>query len=215
MDGNDIRQSRRRLGLTQSQLAERLDVEQGTVSRWERGLERPRPVTQARLQTLLMRDDERRHWQRCLAIVRHDLSPATILEKRLIFSAMSASAASFFRSRGQDPTALDRMSLDRYLDKTGLSELFTYIKQSGLLTGDAFLFRFTVNFRGSGNTTVWEPIFEDGRFEGVLCYVSAVLAFPENTEFTLERVDFVPVDDPTKLVVLYEGPRAHLIGMTN
>lgn len=39
--GETIAQLRKRLGLTQGQLAERLNVEQPTVQRWERGLREP------------------------------------------------------------------------------------------------------------------------------------------------------------------------------
>ncbi|MEY8841796.1 helix-turn-helix transcriptional regulator, partial [Cribrihabitans sp. XS_ASV171] len=41
-DAMDIRWFRRRIGWTQLDLAERLGVDQGTISRWERGVEAPR-----------------------------------------------------------------------------------------------------------------------------------------------------------------------------
>ena len=57
MDGSAIRQLRRRLGITQRQLADRLNVDQGTISRWERGVEGPRPAREAALRDMLMEDD--------------------------------------------------------------------------------------------------------------------------------------------------------------
>lgn len=37
MNGAELREKRRALGMTQKQLAERLDVRENTVARWERG----------------------------------------------------------------------------------------------------------------------------------------------------------------------------------
>lgn len=38
MDGDELKERRTALGLTQAQLAEILDVKPNTVARWERGL---------------------------------------------------------------------------------------------------------------------------------------------------------------------------------
>ncbi len=102
------------------------------------------------------------------------------------------------------------MSFERYQDRIGMPELVDYVRQSGLLTGDALLFRFTVNACGKGNTTAWEPIFEGGELKGVLNYVAASFAFPENTDFSLELVEFVPTAKPESRVVLHRGKRFDL-----
>ena len=39
-----VRLLRKRLGLTQAQLAQRLTVDRATISRWERGQQRPRRI---------------------------------------------------------------------------------------------------------------------------------------------------------------------------
>lgn len=51
-DAQRVRALRKRLGLTQSQLAEELGTRQATVSEWENGLYQPRGAS-ARLLTLL------------------------------------------------------------------------------------------------------------------------------------------------------------------
>ncbi|HZM01036.1 MAG TPA: helix-turn-helix domain-containing protein [Planctomycetota bacterium] len=48
-----VRASRKRLGLTQTQLAQLLSVQPMQVSRWERGSMTPHPGTQAGLRALL------------------------------------------------------------------------------------------------------------------------------------------------------------------
>ncbi|SIO42534.1 Helix-turn-helix [Rhodovulum sp. ES.010] len=213
LDGPTIRVIRRRLGITQRELGERLNVDQGTVSRWERGVEIPRPARQAALRSLLLRDEERRHLNRSLAVVRHNLRPATLLDRNLRLLEMSASGELIFRKRGQDPSKLLGITFDRYLDRIGNPEMWKHVQESGLLTGDALLFLFTVNARGSGNTIVWEPILEDGELIGVLNYVSHEFAFPANQEFTIEHVGFVPADDPARLITLHRGKRAsHVAG---
>lgn len=47
MEGRFIKEMRIRLDLTRGQLVELMLVDQGTVSRWERGAEVPRPATQS------------------------------------------------------------------------------------------------------------------------------------------------------------------------
>jgi len=50
-----LRRVRMAAGLTQSDLADMLDVDQATISRWERGAQMPDTPTQARLRDLLFR----------------------------------------------------------------------------------------------------------------------------------------------------------------
>lgn len=52
MSGRAIRALRRRHGWTQAELASRLGTDAVTVSRWERGVSRPRSSAQARLREL-------------------------------------------------------------------------------------------------------------------------------------------------------------------
>lgn len=52
MEPGDIRRLRRRRGWTQADLARRLGTDPVTVSRWERGVSRPRPSALKRLAEL-------------------------------------------------------------------------------------------------------------------------------------------------------------------
>lgn len=207
MKGNEIRNIRVKLGLTQRELAEILHVDQGTVSRWERDIEAPRPRSLIALRDLLVRDEDRRHLHRSLSVVRNDFLTSVFLDNRLRFAEMSASAERFFRSRGQDPAILKGMTVTRYADRVRLPELLEHVTTSGLLKGEALNFRFTVNAEGQGNTTIWEPVFEDGHLAGVLTYVSRMCSFPENSDFSLELAEFTPADDPTQMVTLHRGQR--------
>ncbi|MEX5729154.1 transcriptional regulator with XRE-family HTH domain [Rhodovulum iodosum] len=212
MEGARIRDLRRRLGITQSQLGDQLGVDQGTVSRWERGVENPRPARQSTLRNMLLRDDEQRHLVRSISLVRNDLMPATLLDSRLRLREASASARRHFRDRGCEPSKMIGTGLDRYADMMGFPELADHVRHSGLLCGDALLFRFTINFRGKGHTTVWEPILKDGHLVQVLNYVSCYFAFPANTEVSLEQVDVVSADSDGAMTALHRGTRADLIG---
>ncbi|MGG7644795.1 helix-turn-helix domain-containing protein [Rhodovulum sp. YNF3179] len=207
LEGSRIRELRRRLGVTQQELACRIDVDQGTVSRWERGVERPRPARMAKLHTLLLRDEERRQVKKSIAVVRHDFLPATLLDENLRLIEASASAERLFRDRGQKLSQLMGVSFESYADRMGVPTLMAHVRESGLLRGDALFFRFVVNAYGKGNATVWEPVFEDGRLVCVLNYVAAMFSFPANDEFTIELVDFVPGEDPSEVTQLHRGPR--------
>lgn len=52
MDSKEIRNLRKRLGLTQKELAARVRVDAITVSRWERGEQRPSKLAQRQLKRL-------------------------------------------------------------------------------------------------------------------------------------------------------------------
>jgi len=54
-EGMTIKELRKSLGLTQMQLALKLKVDTGTISRWERDLYRPRKAVSVRLNRLIKR----------------------------------------------------------------------------------------------------------------------------------------------------------------
>ena len=54
--GARIRAAREAIGISQMELAERLEVEQGTVSRWENGDREPRLTTLAAIAAALDQD---------------------------------------------------------------------------------------------------------------------------------------------------------------
>lgn len=208
MKGAMIRELRKRLGLTQSQLSEMMNVDQGTISRWERDIETPRPARQAKLRSLLQNIEDRRHLNRCLAMIRNDMLPATILDRNLRLVGASNSAKNFFKSRGQDLEKLMGTTFFQYLDRIGQPDLTRAVEDSGILHGSCLLFRFSTNNQGHGNMTVWEPIFENGELAAVFNFVSQKFRFSENNEFSIEYVDFVPTDHPMQLQPLFRGSRS-------
>lgn len=211
MDGTLIRDLRRRLGLTQAQLADLVQVDQGTVSRWERGLESPRPARRADLQRLLLRDESRRSMQRGLAIVRQNYLPAALLDSRLRLVELSAGGRAFYRERGRDPDSLIGLEFERYAERSGISGLYRQLVGSGLLTGDALLFRFVSASGGQAHATVYEPIFEGTRLVGVLNYVAARFALPAREGSSIELVEVVRTEDPSVAIALHRGDQADAV----
>jgi len=57
MDNADIKQLRMRLGLTQKELATRLKLDAITISRWERGTQRPSNLARRQLTRLANKGD--------------------------------------------------------------------------------------------------------------------------------------------------------------
>lgn len=208
IDGILIRELRRRLGLTQGQLADRLQVDQGTVSRWERGLEDPRPARRAELQNLLLRDESRRAMRRGLAMVRQDYLPSSLLDSRLRLQEISASGKRYFSGLGKDPDALIGMDFDRYCGRIGATQLYEQLAASGLLSGDALLFRFVVNNGGRAHATVYEPIFESGALVGILNYLTARFDLPSDGGRSVELIEVVRTDDPSRAIPLHRGVQA-------
>ena len=154
--------------MTQHELTERMNVDQGTISRRERGMESPRPARRAALNDLLLQDESRRAMQRALAIVRQDYMPSTLLDGRLRLAEVSESITRPFLSRDLDPDRLIGLSVESVSERWGMPYLYETLSQSGLLEGDALLYRFVRNHHGHGHATVYEPIFEDGRLVGIL-----------------------------------------------
>lgn len=211
MEGEAIKNLRRRLGVTQQQLGDRLGVDQATVSRWERGVENPRPSRQKLLRTILLRDEEKRFLDRSLSIVRNDLMVSTLVDARLNLSELSASSENYFVKRGRDPDAIVGMHIDSYADRFGLPDMRSLIVQSGLLTGECLMFRFTVTGNSMGNTTVWEPLFHDGEFRGMINFLVAEFEVPFSGATTVETAECIRIEDPAGVCPLYRGERADLV----
>lgn len=191
--------------MTQAQLAERMGVDQGTISRWERGVERPRPARQADLQKFIFRDENRRAMLRSLAIVRQDYLPSTLLDNKMTLLEVSLSGKRHFRDRGRDPETLYGMRFEKYAEHLGTAEVHKQLLASGLLTGDAILFRFVTNVNGRGHVTVYEPMFEDGELVGILNYVTAYFDLPTNNDVTIELIEAVRAENPSVPIILHRG----------
>ena len=166
-------------------------MDQGTVSRWERGVESPRPARRAELQNLLLRDQSRRALLRSIAFVRQDYLPSTLLDSQLRLVEISASGRRHFSARGKNADALLGMTLERYSERAGEQGFEATVRESGLLQGDCLLFRFVRNFQGQGHATVYEPIFEDEKLVGVLNCVTAYFDFSQNDNDGLELIEAV------------------------
>lgn len=211
MEGEAIRNMRRRIGVTQQQLGDRLGVDQATVSRWERGIENPRPSRLKLLRSILLRDEEKRFLDRSLSVVRNDLMVSTLVDARLRLSELSWSSRSYFSRRGRDPDAIVGMPIERYADRYGLPVMIDLAHECGLLTGDCLMFRFSVTGNGLGNTTVWEPLFHDGEFHGIINSLVNEFEVPFSGPTNVEIAEFILWDDPSKVRSLHRGERADMV----
>lgn len=95
-----LRRVRMAAGLTQSELAEMLDVDQATISRWERGAQMPDTPTQARLRELLFRGRAISD-ARLLHMVRSASSRMCLIDSDGKYVAMSEATREFLGS-GQE-----------------------------------------------------------------------------------------------------------------
>lgn len=186
-------------------------MDQGTVSRWERGVDVPRPRREGELRRLLLKEGENLLLTRNLAIVRLDMFPSTLLDRKLRLVELSASAKAHYKSRDIDPNALLGKTFEAHAHQRGHPALLEHLRASGLMKGDALMFRFSLNRQGAGHTTIWEPLVEDGQVIGVLNWVSEYFEFSENAENSIERVDYIPKDGQD-LIRLHEGQRVEEIG---
>jgi transcriptional regulator with XRE-family HTH domain len=208
IEGHRIKSIRRRLGLTQKALAEAMKVDQGTISRWERGVEAPRPGRQAMLEKLLDVQDEHLALARARAFVRQDLLPSTLLDAKMRLIEMSASARRHFLDRGYNPETLIGKSLDQLVLRESLTHVETALHASGLLRGEAIFFRFVRNHKGKAHSTIYEAVFQAGQVAAVLNYVTAYFDLPKTDGETIELIEAVPRDDPGSVRILYRGPNA-------
>lgn len=202
---------RLRLGMTQGQLADVLQVDQGTISRWERGVESPRPARQAEIQKLFSQQQNQRAVLRNQAILQQDWLPSTFLDSKLRLTKMSASAKKHYMERGQDPDALFGMSLGRYTDRSGLSAFYQKIVESGLLSGDLLLLRFVRNHNGLCHSAVYEPVMEGTELAGVLCYATNYFNIANAPGHSIELVEAIPLEDPSRVDVLHRGRNADAV----
>jgi DNA-binding XRE family transcriptional regulator len=89
-----LREYRRRHGVSQSAFAQRLGVDQTSVSRWERGSDTPRPAAAARIRDLVRAEAAPRQDAAMLARVRHAAWPTSLVSRGAVFLEINASAMS-------------------------------------------------------------------------------------------------------------------------
>ena len=89
-----VRALRRRQGLSQQALADRLGVDQTAVSRWERGLDSPRPFLRRRLLDLQRQSDSGRQDAVVRARVRNAFWPSSLVGPGAVFLEINQPALS-------------------------------------------------------------------------------------------------------------------------
>ena len=211
MDGLTIRYRRRRLGLTQQDLGDLLDVDQGTVSRWERDIEKPRPRRFAALQGILGPASNTRFMARSLALVRNDVLPATLTDARLVLFDGSRKAVRHYAERGHRLDNMIGTRFEEWADHIGVPELIDGVHDTDFRHGGVHYLRFTLNWAGRAHTTVMEPLFDGGEYAGAIQYVTSYFDLPDNGTLSLEQVDMMPSNPDARPVILLRGPNANLV----
>lgn len=207
MDGAEIRRLRRRAGLTQEALAECVGVQQGTVSRWERGIELPRPRSANALRNLLLVDLARSASVRQMAMIRNNLVTGVAFDSKARLREINDRTLHFYRRRDNYDLRADLgMSLQQQmLDRDG-EVVWNVLRNSGLLKGAALLVRIFVSTESISHLTHYEPFFQDGEFEGVVAYIARIVPNgPKLPPPRLRYADALHLDDLTKMEVLYRG----------
>lgn len=212
MDGKSIRMLRRNLGLSQIDLAHRVGVDQGTVSRWERGIENPRPSNLIALHDALSAAREKVEPGRTRAFLDYDMVPSVRMDPTMRLESYSRHAAKhYLEKHGIELDKLKGTSLKDHAFRMGVPEIWKSVNQCGLLQGKISIFRFVMNVRGKGHSTIYEPIFERDRIDGFLGYMSGNFDFPENQNVSLELVQAVPMEPDAPLLTLFRGKYASIL----
>lgn len=206
MEPSSIRDLRRRLGWTQIDLAEALNVDQGTVSRWERGVDMPRPARLAALRDILVREDGDLARRRFQTRLRHSLQPAVFANERAQLQFFNRVAAKRYRDAYRlDLKAHIGFEFQRHSAILSAEQSWQEFVRSGFLRGDLLLARFYFNADGAGHVTEYEPFFDGGKLSGFGATVVGALSFPATQGFSVERVEAVRLNEPDRIVDLHRG----------
>jgi transcriptional regulator with XRE-family HTH domain len=207
MDGAEIRRLRKRAGLTQEALAECIGVEQGTVSRWERNVERPRPRSEKALRQRLLVDLEQSATLRQLALIRNNAVIGGIFDAEARLNEVSDRALRFsLKMDGHDLRDELGKSLRRLTPELSSDLAWDVVRQSGLLDGSVLLARFFVSREGFSHLTHYEPFHQDGEFAGLVVYiVRSVPAGPKLPPPNLRYAEALHFDDLNTMQVIYRG----------
>jgi transcriptional regulator with XRE-family HTH domain len=195
MDGPTIKRLRRRLGVTQEQLAAQMSVDQGTVSRWERGVELPRPRRITQLAQLLSAAEDRRVLRVATASVRHNLLAATLMDSSGRLREISQKGIDHYRVRhGVEIREQLGTSMEQHLKDSGLDAVWADIERSGLMDGSALLVRLVVSHDGYERATHYEPMVVDGELVGIYSFLAGPQTFDGSIGYQLRRLEIVHGD---------------------
>lgn len=211
MLGSSIKALRLRLGLTQWELAEQLGVDQGRVSRWERGIENPRPASAGKVRDMILREDEARARARHEHLTLHSLRPAVLMDRQSRFLVANEPGLDVYRQRfNLDLREHPKIDFERVSALVGRERGWEIFRDSGMLKGELLLLRIFVNAYGAGHVTQYESTFEDGKLVRISAELTGSLKFPPNARYSVERVEAVATDAPDKLMVTFRGPLADM-----
>lgn len=206
---SSIKEFRRRMGWTQWELAEHLGVDQGTVSRWERGVENPRPVTDAKIRDLILRADDQQAIRLFRARLDCSLTPTCFMDAKSRLVSFNGPGEQKYRNDFNldvnKHIGLEFAQHAEILDQELSWEVF---KKSRILSGELLLVRFYFNTNGVGHVTQYDPVFELGKLAAIGATVVGTFQFPGGKGITLERAEAVTVDKPGKVTELFRGPMA-------
>lgn len=207
MDGQEMKALRRSRGMTQNDVAAALGVEQGTVSRWERGVEAPRPANLAGLHKVLLSlrlDGPAK--KRVDAILKNSLYQATLVDNQGRMVAFSSIAVDFFRERYDvDLISLLGRPFQTLIDQINQTEVLWPLEQYGLFKGKYLLSRCYTNWHGLITCNEFETVFDNGAFAGTLLYASSRYRIAKNNERNVVKIEVISLDDPGQVVTVYEG----------
>lgn len=212
MNGTEIRALRRRLGMTQNDVATALQVDQGTVSRWERGKEAPRPVNLAALRDLIQSDSERRAASRLRTFMSGEMYSTMFMNAHAQIREVSRLCEKHYNER----FALDiadhfGKTFYRHVAAVGREQLDPALSDCNAFKGDTLLVRTWMNVRGVASCNVFEPVFEHGTFVGTVGYLASRHRIEPNDEVTLEKVEVIFAEAPDRVEVTVEGKRASMM----
>ncbi len=198
--------------MTQNDVAAALQVDQGTVSRWERGKESPRPNNLAALRDLIQSDSEKRSKSRLRAYMSGNMYSIMFLNTRArIAKASPLCVEHYFKGFGLDIADHFGKTFYRHTELVGRDHLNQLVSESNALKGDTLLVRTWSNVRGVASCNVFEPIFEHGTFVGTAGYLASQHRIESNNEITLEKVEVIFAEAPEHVEVLLEGTRAAMM----
>lgn len=162
MDGHTIGRLRKRMGLTQADLAAMVAVDQGTVSRWERGYEEPRPSTQKALRQALIYQAESSIFVQACARVRSNVFASYIFDHDRSLTAISEKAIDLISTwHGVSIERLCHATLASHFADLGLPQSYASTMLQSFEAGDATAMRIFLR-RADGITTLYlEPLLVD------------------------------------------------------